>query len=106
MKHSIVCPTETIVDIYDKNILWYKIKDFPGYEICNCNNYVRSFKYYKKYPYGVILNYYHSDGNYYEITCSNNKRYQLDIDMIWSLCVNVVLDDPVYGYQVDTKDKR
>ena len=99
----VVCPTETIVDIYDKDILWYKIKDFPGYEISNPNNYVRYLKYSNNYPYGVILNYYHSDGNYYEMICSNNKRYQLDIDTIWDLCVGR-LDNPVYGYQVETKE--
>jgi hypothetical protein len=103
MKSTIVCPTESIVDIYDKNILWYKIKDFPGYEISNPNNFVRSFNSAHKYPYGVILNYYHSDGNYYEMICYDNNIHQLSIDTIWDLCVDK-LDNPVYGYQVETKE--
>ena len=104
MKPRIVYPTENVVDIYDPNILWYKIKDFPGYEISN-NGYLRSFKSAKKYPYGIILEYYHNNGNYYSMTCSNNNRYELSVDFIWDNLVDR-FQTPSLGYQVETKARN
>jgi hypothetical protein len=101
MGNNIVCPTESVMNIYNTDILWYEIEDFPGYEISN-NGYVRSFKSANKYPYGVILKYYHKNGNYYEFTCSNNNRYRLTYEFIWYNLVSR-LTQPVYGYQVTTK---
>ena len=101
MKPRIVYPTETVVNIYDPNILWYKINDFPGYEISN-NGYLRSFKSSKKYPYGIILEYYHSNGNYYSLTCSNNNRYELSSEFIWDNLVDR-FQTPSFGYQVQDK---
>ena len=95
---KIVYPTENVVDIYDPNILWYEIEDFPGYEISN-NGYVRSFKSAKKYPYGVILQYYHSNGEYFTMTNSNNNVYRLSYDFIWDNLVDR-LSIPSKGYEV------
>ena len=44
------------LDIYDQNRLWYFIPQpgFNGYEVSN-DGYVRSIKYYMKYPYGILI---------------------------------------------------
>lgn len=103
-KSRIIYPTELVVDIYDPNILWFKITDFPGYEISN-NGYLRSFKSANKYPYGIILEYYHSNGCYYSMTNSNNNRYQLSSEFIWDQLVDR-FQEPSLGYEVQTKARN
>lgn len=97
----IVCPTERVVNLYDPSILWYKINNFPGYEISN-TGYLRSFKSAKKYPYGIILQYNHSDGDYFVLTDSNNGRYKLTYQYIWENLLDRA-NHPVFGYMVQTK---
>lgn len=101
---SKVFPTESVVNIYDRNILWYSIPGFPGYQI-STNGYLRSFKSAKKYPYGIILEYYHKDGQYFNISDVNNSRYKLSIEDIWFI-VNKTDDSGTFGYDVSASKTR
>ena len=73
---------EQVIDIYDKNIIWFRIPGYPGYEISN-TNYIRSFKSRKKYPYGTLVK-WDKKGNVI-ISNSNNIRVKLSIEEIWSI---------------------
>ena len=45
---------EDILDIHDTNRVWYYIPNFNGYELSS-DNFIRSMKHYKKYPYGMLI---------------------------------------------------
>ena len=48
-------PIESVLDIYDPRILWADIgHDYKGYQISN-TGLIRSMKFYKKYPFGILL---------------------------------------------------
>ena len=50
-----VIPIETVVNIYDQNIKWAELgPDFNGYQI-STTGLIRSMKFYKKYPYGILI---------------------------------------------------
>ena len=93
-----VFPTETVVNINDNNILWYIIPGFPGYQI-STNGYLRSFKMANKYPFGIILEYYHKDGQYFNLSDQNNNRYKLTVEDIWFI-VNKSNNRGMFGYDV------
>lgn len=71
---------DKVIDIRDSNILWFRIPGFPGYEISN-NNYVRSFKSRKKYPFGTLVK-WDNKGNI-SLTNHNNQRVKLSLSDIW-----------------------
>ncbi len=49
-------PIETVLDIYNPNILWADLgPHFKGYQISN-TGIIRSMKFYKKHPYGILIN--------------------------------------------------
>lgn len=46
---------ESILDIYNPNIVWFPLSDeYKGYEYSN-TGIMRSMKFYKKYPYGIQI---------------------------------------------------
>ena len=99
-----IFPTETVVNIYDPNILWYIIPGFPGYQI-STNGYLRSFKSARKYPFGIILEYYHKDGQYFNLSDQNNGRYKLSIDDIWNI-INKTDIRGTFGYDTSASQPR
>lgn len=93
-----VFPAESVVNLNDPNILWYIIPGFPGYQI-STNGYLRSFKSAKKYPFGIILEYYHKDGRYFNLSDQNNSRYKLTVEDIWFI-INKTDIRGTFGYDV------
>lgn len=49
-----VVPIETVVDIRDMSIRWADMLPYNGYQI-STTGLVRSMKFYKKYPYGILI---------------------------------------------------
>ena len=69
-------PIESVINIYDPNIVWAELgPDYKGYQISN-TGLVRSMKFFKKYPYGILLE---SINGIVKISNSLNKTVQLDI---------------------------
>ena len=52
--NSNMIPVEKYINPYDRNVIWYYIPGFNGYEICNFGI-VRSMKHFKKYPFGILI---------------------------------------------------
>ena len=49
-------PIETVVNINDYSILWADLGPrYNGYQISNLTGLVRSMKFYKKYPFGILI---------------------------------------------------
>ena len=71
---------DQVINIYDPNILWYRIPGFPGYEICKTTYMVRSFKSRKKYPYGTLVKW--NKNQTITLTNHNNQRVNLTFDDI------------------------
>lgn len=70
-------PVESVININDPSYVWYPIKGFPGYEICenNYHVYIRSLKSSVAYPYGTLLRW--SIYNRFTLTNSNNQRVNI-----------------------------
>lgn len=93
---------EEVLNIND-NRLWYYIPNYNGYEISN-DNYIRSMKHYKKYPYGLLIQ--PKKNNKGEIsnpsdpiyTLSNNQNERVDIPL--SQIIQLAQNNPYHitGY--------
>ena len=73
-------PIESVVNIYDPNIVWAELgPDYNGYQISNIGL-VRSMKFFKKYPYGILLE---PTNGTLKISNSLNQTVQVDIIKIF-----------------------
>ena len=73
-----VIPIESVINIYDPNIVWADLSpNYNGYQISN-TGLVRSMKFFKKYPYGVLLE--PNDKGILEISNSLNERCTIDVN--------------------------
>ena len=83
-------PIETVLNIFDPNILWLEIEGFNGYEI-STTGHIRSMKHYKKYPYGLLVKPVSSadpSNPIYELSDDNNNRKRLHYSEIANLANN------------------
>lgn len=92
---------EEVVNIYDTNILWFRIPGFPGYEISNVNL-VRSFKSRKKHPFGTLVKW---DKNSITLSNNNNIRVKLTLKEIWDT-VNSQSITPVHTTEVQNTSRN
>ena len=76
---------EDVFDVNDTSRLWYDIPGYNGYQLSN-DNYVRSMKHYKKYPFGILLK-CGSNGRY-QLSNSQNKRVEVSLEEIKTLVDN------------------
>ena len=74
-------PIESVVNIYDSRILWTELgPEYNGYQISN-TGLVRSMKFYKKYPYGILIE---PVNGYIRISNSLNEVVQVDVIKIFN----------------------
>ena len=74
-------PIESVINIYDPNIVWAELgPDYKGYQISN-TGLVRSMKFFKKYPYGILLE---PTNGIVKISNSLNQTIQVDIMNIFN----------------------
>lgn len=74
-------PIETIINIYDTSILWSDLgPQYKGYQLSN-TGIIRSMKFPKKYPYGILLN---TKDNIAKLSNSLNQTEQVDIETLRS----------------------
>lgn len=82
-------PIETVVNVNDPNLWWFKIPGFNGYEISN-TGLVRSMKHFKKYPYGLLIKPRERKTNpnpdpSYELSDNNNVRQVVRLSQLQHL---------------------
>lgn len=82
-------PIETVINIFDPNILWLEIEGFNGYEVSTLGH-IRSMKHYKKYPYGLLIKPVGGEPQnpIYELSDDNNKRQRIHYSEIATLANN------------------
>jgi len=93
---------ENFLNIADPNRLWMPIYGYNGYEISN-DNYVRSMKHYKQYPYGILISpkkdknglVLHPEDPTFELSDDNNNRCHITLSQIISI---VNSNEPMPGY--------
>jgi hypothetical protein len=102
MRKNTFTPVEAVLNLNDSR-LWYYIPGYNGYEISD-DYYVRSMKYFKKYPYGILLkpktdkngNILFPNDPVYELSNNQNERYQLHLSQIMELAKSNPY--PISGY--------
>ena len=80
---------EDVMNVYDENRLWYYLEGYNGYELSN-DNYIRSMKHYKKYPFGILIqpkknksgDIISPEDPIYEMSNNNNERCTLHLSEI------------------------
>lgn len=83
---------ESIIDIHDRNRVWYYIPGFNGYEVSN-DGYIRSMKHYLRYPYGILISpvtrepYGSSCDPLFEISDDNNVRRRIRLSQLIHLAM-------------------
>lgn len=101
-----VVPMEYVMDPYDTSILWFPIKGYNGYELCNLG-FIRSVKNHNSYPFGTLLKFSKiKNDKYYILSDNNNTRRKVLLLEIQSI---VSQDTSVYarfGYVVDYRQSR
>ena len=70
-------PVESVIDVNDRGILWYRIPEFPGYEYSPSVNMIRSLKSVKRYPFGTVLKQSNTD----EYTMTNKDNLRLKVKL-------------------------
>ena len=83
MKFNPKVPIESVFDINTDPQIWNPIVGFRGYEVSNKGN-VRSLKFYKEYPYGVLLSPCKNDGKYI-LSDNHNVRRKLSLQEIYKM---------------------
>ena len=103
MKANLV-PIESIMDINDTSIIWYRIPGFPGYEITDINGstLIRSFKQRKKYAFGTVVK---PNNGFWTISNSNNQRVKISYNELWNLVKSNTLNT-CYTYQVQDTSRN
>lgn len=93
---------ENYLNIADSNRLWMYITGFNGYELSN-DNYIRSMKHYKQYPYGILItpkkdkdgNIIHPEDPIFELSDNDNNRQTISLSKI----IEIVKANPsIPGY--------
>lgn len=80
---------------------WYPIPGFNGYEI-DSNDVVRSFKNFKKYPYGYILKWYNNKPYTWCLTNNSNERVVITLAEIHAIIVDYKYPiQPRMPYDID-----
>lgn len=88
-------PVEQFYDPYDTSIVWYLIPGFNGYEINNLKS-IRSFKYYHKYPLGIMVPM--TKDNIVIISDDNNIRRKMKVDDLYNMAIEYQNKEYPYGY--------
>lgn len=107
---------EHYIDVADPNRLWMNIYGYNGYELSN-DNYIRSMKHYKQYPYGILLtpkkdsdgNILHPEDPTYELSDDNNNRKILSLSQIIAIVnanKNKTPGYPRYTWQQDISPRN
>jgi len=93
---------ENFLNVTDSNRLWMYITGFNGYELSN-DNYIRSMKHYKQYPYGILITpkkdkegkVLHPEDPVFELSDNDNNRQSISLSKI----IEIVKSNPVIpGY--------
>jgi hypothetical protein len=75
-------PIETVVNINDYSILWADLNPrYNGYQISNFNGLVRSMKFYKKYPFGILIK--PDDKGMIKLSNSLNQVETIDVNKLF-----------------------
>ena len=76
-------PIESIINIYDPNILWADLSpNYNGYQLSN-TGILRSMKFYKKYPYGILIE--QDNNRFAHISNSLNQTCTLDVKALMDI---------------------
>ena len=106
---------EYYINVADPNRLWMAIHGYNGYEISN-DNYIRSMKHYKEYPYGILItpkkdkdgNILHPENPIFVLSDDNNNRCSLSLSQIIEIVNlhNNIPGYPRYTWQQDISPRN